>query len=239
MLNKIVKSLFSTAEKEMPIKLGSSVKVKKGVTDPNGNVQQKMDNWQGWVIEMYNENTPNVELLVAWDSVTLMQLDRAALINFEEEGFHEWDTIRLSANDVEITKPRDTIKQTQAAAEELNNTIYWEAMGDEGALIAQILGDAETEKECLEAWKNYLNEKLILPFDAEYCSEFDKGIPNDAEVKVLKMHGIDEEYGIMVNINYENQTHTVPLFDLIVADLDADNYDALEIYDVWFGNKKE
>jgi Calcium binding len=112
-----------------------------------------------------------------------------------------------------------------------------EGMEDEELLISQILGDAETETECLDAFKHYLQEKLIFPFSAEYCSDVAAAIPDDATVNVLKMHGVDDEYGIMVVIKYENEMHTVPLYDLVVEDEEADNYDALEIYSIWFDNK--
>jgi hypothetical protein len=122
--------------------------------------------------------------------------------------------------------------------EEIYEEFNMEDVDDDELLISQILGDAETNEECLDAWKNYLNEKLIFPFEADFCSDFDGAIPDDATVNVLKMHGIDEEYGIMVTIKYENQVHTIPLYDLVVENEEADNYDALEIYSVWFDNKE-
>jgi Calcium binding len=122
--------------------------------------------------------------------------------------------------------------------EELYEEFDTEGMEDDELLISQILGDAETNVEQLDAFKEYLNEKLIFPFSAEYCSDLAGAIPDDATVNVLKMHGTDEEYGIMVVIKYENEMHTVPLYDLVVEDEDADNYDALEIYSIWFDNKE-
>ena len=113
-----------------------------------------------------------------------------------------------------------------------------EGMEDEELLISQILGDAETDVEQLDAFKHYLVEKLIFPFSAEYCSDVSSAIPDDGIVNVLKMHGTDDEYGIMVVVKYENEMHTVPLYDLVVEDEEADNYDALEIYSIWFDNKE-
>lgn len=122
--------------------------------------------------------------------------------------------------------------------EEVYEEFDTEGMEDDELLISQILGDAETNEECLDAWKHYLTEKLIFPFVADYCSEFAGAIPDDALVNVLKMQGFDHEYGIMVVIQYENEKHTVPLYDLVVEDEEADNYDALEIYSIWFDNKE-
>ena len=113
-----------------------------------------------------------------------------------------------------------------------------EDMEDEEILISQILGDAETNDEQLDAFNEYLKEKLIFPFAAEYCSDVAGAIPDDGIVNVLKLHSIDHEYGVMVVIKYENEMHTVPLYDLVVEDEDADNYDALEIYSIWFDNKE-
>jgi hypothetical protein len=133
------------------------------------------------------------------------------------------------------TEKKDTVP---APNEELYKEVDMEGMEDEELLISQILGDAETNVEQLDAFKHYLTEKLIFPFSAEYCSDVSGAIPDDATVDVLKMHSVDEDYGIMVNIKYENEMHTVPLYDLVVEDEEADNYDALEIYSIWFDNKE-
>ena len=128
--------------------------------------------------------------------------------------------------------------ETPPQNEDLYEEVDMEGMEDDELLISQILGDAETNVEQLDAFNAYLKEKLIFPFSAEYCSDLAGAIPDDATVNVLKMHSIDDEYGIMVVIKYENEIHTVPLYDLVVEDEDADNYDALEIYSIWFDNKE-
>ena len=129
-------------------------------------------------------------------------------------------------------------EHTPPLSEYLNEEVDMEGMEDDELLISQILGDAETNVEQLDAFNAYLKEKLIFPFSAEYCSDLAGAIPDDATVNVLKMQGFDHEYGIMVVIKYENEMHTVPLYDLVVEDEDADNYDALEIYSIWFDNKE-
>ena len=128
--------------------------------------------------------------------------------------------------------------ETPPQNEDLYEEVDMEGMEDDELLISQILGDAETNVEQLDAFNAYLKEKLIFPFSAEYCSDVAGAIPDDATVNVLKMQGFDHEYGIMVVIKYENEMHTVPLYDLVVEDEDADNYDALEIYSIWFDNKE-
>ena len=243
MFNKIIKGIFPKGtQPESPIKIGDNVKVKEGVNDPDDE-EYSIAGWQGWVVEVYDEdlsedNIENLQFMVSWDSVTLKNIPRTRLIELEREGY-DWTMMCLDINDVDIATPRDKIEDAEAVSEALSDNIYWEGMGEEGEQIAQILGNAQTEKEVYKAWDTYLKKELIFPFAAEYYSEEVSLIPNDAEIKALKLGDIDEDYGILVVVPFENTTRQMALSDLDIKDEESPNFKALDLYSTWFTNKSD
>ena len=59
----------------MTIKVGDSVKVKKGVLDPDDN-KTDISGWQGRVIKL--EESENA-IEIAWDSITLLNMPKASI----------------------------------------------------------------------------------------------------------------------------------------------------------------
>ena len=145
----------------------------------------------------------------------------------------------LDINDVDISTPRDKMEDAEAVSEALSDDIYWEGMGEEGEQIAKVLGNAQTEKEAYKAWEVYLKKELIFPFNAEYYSEENSFVPNDADIKVVKLGNIDEDYGISVEVSFKNSTLQVALFDLEIKNEESPNFKALDLYNTWFTNKRE
>ena len=88
MFNKIKKGIFSKgAQPESPIKIGNNVKVKEGIKDPDDE-DYSIAGWQGWVVEVYDENlaaenAENLQFMVSWDSLTLKNIPRTRLIELE------------------------------------------------------------------------------------------------------------------------------------------------------------
>ena len=243
MFNKIKKGIFQKgAQPESPIKIGDNVKVKDGVKDPDDE-EYSIAGWQGWVVEVYDEdlsedNKENLQFMVSWDSVTLKNIPRTRLIELEREGY-DWTMMCLDINDVDIATPRDKMEDAEAVSETLSDDIYWEGMGEEGEQIVQILGNAQKTKEAYKAWKTYLEQELKFPFNAEYYSEENSVIPNDSEIKALKLGNIDKEYGISVVVSFKNATHQVALYDLSINGEEAPNFKALDLYGTWFTNKRD
>lgn len=243
MFNKIKKGIFSKgAQPESPIKIGNNVKVKDGIKDPDDE-DYSIAGWQGWVVEVYDENlaaenAENLQFMVSWDSVTLKNIPRTRLIELEREGY-DWTMMCLDINDVDTATPRDKMEDAEAVSEALSDDIYWEGMGEEGEQIAQILGNSKTEKAAYKAWETYLKKELIFPFNAEYYSEENSVVPNDADIKVLKLGNIDEDYGISVEVSFKNSTLQVALFDLDIKDEKSPNFKVLDLYSTWFTNKRD
>ena len=102
MFNKIRKGIFSKGDKpESPIKIGDNVKVKEGIKDPDDE-EYSIAGWQGWVVEVYDENlsaenAENLQFMVSWDSLTLKNIPRTRLIELEREGY-DWTMMCLDIN---------------------------------------------------------------------------------------------------------------------------------------------
>lgn len=243
MFNKIRKGIFQKgSQQESPIKIGDNVKVKEGVNDPDDE-EYSIAGWQGWVVEVYDEdlsaeNAENLQFMVSWDSVTLKNIPRKRLIELEREGY-DWTMMCLDINDVDTAIPRDKMEDAEAVSEALSDDIYWEGMGEEGKQIAQILGNTQTSNEANKAWASYLEKELIFPFNVEYYSEEVSVIPNDADIKALKLGNIDEDYGISVVVSFKNATHQVALSDLEIKDEESPNFKVLDLYSTWFTNKRD
>ena len=243
MFNKIIKGIFSKgAQTESPIKIGDNVKVKDGVNDPDDE-DYSIAGWQGWVVEVYDENLSadnieNLQFMVSWDSLTLKNIPRTRLIELEQEGY-DWTMMCLDINDVDIATPRDKMEDAEAVSELLSDDIYWEGMGEEGEQIVQILDNVKTQKDAYKIWETYLKKELIFPFDAEYYSEDNSVILNDSDVKTLKLGNIDEDYGISVVVSFKNTTHQVALSDLEIKSEESPNFKVLDLYNTWFTNKRD
>ena len=243
MFNKIVKGIFSKGDKpESPIKIGDNVKVKEGVNDPDDEDYSIAD-WQGWVVEVYDENLDennieNLQFMVSWDSVTLKNIPRARLIELEREGY-DWTMMCLDINDVDIATPRDKMEDAEAVSEALSDDIYWEGMGEEGEQIAQILGNSKTEKAAYKAWETYLKKELTFPFTAEFYSEESTIIQNGVNLIALKLGNTDKDYGISVEVSFRNSMQQVPLSDLSISEEESPNFKVLDLYSTWFTNKRD
>ena len=243
MFNKIKKGIFSKgAQPESPIKIGNNVKVKEGIKDPDDE-DYSIAGWQGWVVEVYDEdlsedNKENLQFMLAWDSVTLKNIPRTRLIELEREGY-DWTMMCLDINDVDIATPRDKMEDAEAVSEALSDDIYWEGMGEEGEQIAQILGNAQTSKEAYKAWETYLEKELLFPFKVESYSDDSSVGFYDSDYKAVKLGDIDEDYGILVVVPFENTTREMALSDLDLKDEESPNFKALDLYSTWFTNKRD
>ena len=222
------------------VKIGDSVRVKKGIRDPD-NSEKLIEDCQGRVIEVYEEilesnETPDVMIDIAWDSVTLQNIDRDYVIALGKEGF-DWSEMALALSDVDIVTPRDTEEDTKNAYELVHKDIYWESEGEEGLAIKKILGDAESLHEQYEAWDTYLKNTLKFPFKADNFAEKSGAIPYEATVKVTRIHSIDDWYGILMSVEYKNKFYQLPLADLSTVYQNGINYETVDLYDTWFADK--
>ena len=85
----------------MKFKIGESVSVKSGVTDPDFGFD--IFGWQGRVEEVDSTGT----VFIRWDSLTLNQMGLDLAIRCEEENF-DWEVMTLTIQEVEKASIRDT-----------------------------------------------------------------------------------------------------------------------------------
>lgn len=124
--------------KKRPFKLSKSVRFKDGQKDEDSGLD--IGGWQGRVIEI---DTKRKMLLVALDSITLKSLPREYLEECEEEGLG-WPEYYIGFNDVEPAKPRDTKEETEDTIIDLEDSLGWVYLGEEGREINAILAGADT-----------------------------------------------------------------------------------------------
>jgi hypothetical protein len=224
------------------VKIGDSVKVKKGIKDPDY-PEKLVEDCQGRVIDIYEEIlegnvTPDVMIDIAWDSITLKSIDRDYVIALEKEGF-DWSEMALALSDVDIVPPRDTEKETENAFKIVKKDTYWESEGEEGLKIKEILGGSKNLDQEYQAWDDYLKKTLKFPFRAVYFAEGKSPIPHEATVKVTRVHSIDDWYGILMSVEYKNKFYQLPLANLTAVNQNGINYETVDLYDTWFADKLE
>ena len=124
--------------------------------------------------------------------------------------------------------------------EELSAEHKWDYLGKQGRQIHKVLQaiDEDDELEAFETWKEYLEAHLKLPFDA-VVSEFQGRGPLQAGdlVKVIGFEGVDDLYGVLVNIKARRNMYVFPLCDLKATNEKAANFTLTDDYAVWFANR--
>jgi len=92
----------------MKFKIGESVAVKSGVTDPDFGFD--ISGWQGRVQEVDTN-----AVFIRWDSLTLNQMGLDLAIRCVEENF-DWEVMTLTIREVEKASIRDTEAEVDRVA---------------------------------------------------------------------------------------------------------------------------
>ncbi len=105
--------------------------------------------------------------------------------------------------------------------------------------------DEENTSALFDAWKKYLEGVLIFPFEARVLGDLD----GDEEIfdkydriKVKKISGIDDTYGIIVEVwklgvKKGRRKFQLPLDDIEPTDEESSNYQYINDYSVWMANR--
>lgn len=220
------------ASKDRPFKVGDSVRFKDGEIDEGSGVD--MSGWQGRITEVDAEERL---LLVAFDSITLRSLPREYLEECEEEGL-SWSAYYIRFDDVEAADARDRKRDVRQTIAELSDSLGWAWLGEEGREINAILAGAD-EAEEMEAWEAHLREVLTSPFKARISEWQNPGSVLQAgqRVRVTGVVGLDEQFGVLVNVKMAGRTHIFPLCDLTVLPSTSPNHEPVQLYAVWFANR--
>ncbi|MBI4750588.1 MAG: hypothetical protein HY774_19055 [Acidobacteria bacterium] len=223
--------------KSVPFSIGDCVVVKKGVKDPDSGIN--MGDWQGRVIKIQETNPEETLLVIAWDSITLQNLPASYIKESEEQGL-DWAEMCLGLKDVKPAIARDTPRDVERIASEINSNAHWYGLGDEGARIQAVLADVHPrdERGALDAWYEHLEENLSFPFEAEITEPQRGGqLRYGDKVKVLDILDQDDMYGILVAVKRGSATYHFPLCDLTVVGKDSPTKQLVSDYAVWFANR--
>ena len=217
--------------------VGDCIVVKPGVKDPNYGFD--IGGWQGRITEIETYQPGQVTIMFQWDSLALKCMPTSAIRRSEENGL-DWTTMGLYPEEVEKAGPRDTQADVDEIVEELSAEHNWDYLGKQGQRIHKVLQDVDEDNdlEAFEAWQEYLEAHLQLPFDAAVSESQEHGpLRFGDQVKVIEFEGVEYLYGILVNIKARGEAYVFPLCDLKAADQKSANYALTDDYAVWFANR--
>lgn len=219
------------------LKVGDCIVVKPGVKDPDYGID--IGGWQGRVTEIESHQSGEVTISFQWDSLSLKSMSASAIRRSEEKGL-DWTTMGLYPEEIEKAEPRDTQADVDAVIGDLSAEHAWDYLGRQGRRIQQVLQDVDEDDdwEAFEAWQAYLEGHLKLPFDA-VVSEYQEHGPLQSGdlVKVTGIAGVEDLYGVLVNIKARGNLYVFPLCDLKSANQGTANFTLTDDYAVWFANR--
>lgn len=178
-------------------------------------------------------------VMFQWDSRSLKRMPASAIRRCEEKGL-DWTTMGLYLEDVERAEPRDTQDNVDALIEELSAKHSWDHLGKQGQRIHQVLGevDEDDDLEAFEAWQEYLEAHLKLPFEAVVSESQERGpLQFGDRVKVIGFQGAEDLYGVLVKLKAGRSAYVFPLCDLKAENQKSTNYVLIDDYAVWFANR--
>jgi Calcium binding len=219
------------------IKVGNSIVVKPGVKDPDYGID--IGGWQGRVTEIETYQPGQLTIMFQWDSISLKSMPASVIRRSAEDGL-DWTTMGLDPEEVERAEPRDTQADVDDVIEELSAKHNWDYMGEQGQRIHTVLQDIDEDDdlEAFEAWQVYLKAHLKLPFDAVVSEYQERGPLEDGDiVKVLGFAGVEDLYGVLVNIKAKGEAYVFPLCDLEAVKKKSATYTFTDDYAVWFSNR--
>lgn len=214
--------------------VGDSVAVREGVADPDSLVE--IVGWQGrvWKIEEDPDGEPFV--VIRWDSLTLKSMPEWYLEQSEQRGLG-WSEFILKPADVEHADSRDTPREVEEVAAEIESRVFWLSMGEEGRRIQKVVYGLNNEMEEFDAWERYLKENLSFPFEA-VVRDFEEKTPlrQGDRVRVWEISIVDDLYGVIIAGRWNGQGIDFPLGGLEAVD-GGRNKQIVSDYAVWFANR--
>lgn len=216
------------------LRMGDSVMVKPKVRDPDLDIE--IGGWQGRLVK-----DPDADglVMIAWDSVTLINTPDAVIAQCVEQGL-DWTQMGLSTGEIVLADPRDSTEDVEKAIDELFKKHAWSWLGEEGERIGKVLAgiDPDDEMGLLDAWEEHLAENMGFPFEAQ-ISEYQERGPLQAgdRLRVTGIGLVDDLYGIIVDVRRGREKFAFPLCDLEVVDKRSPNYQLVDDYAVWFANR--
>ena len=219
------------------LEIGDCIVVKPGIKDPDFGID--IGGWQGRITEIESYQPGKATIMFQWDSLSLKRMPTSAIRRSEEKGL-DWTTMGLYPEEVERAEPRDTQADVDALIEEMSTEHSWDYLGKQDQRIHQILRDVDEDDdlEAFEAWQEYLKARLKLPFEAVVSEYQERGpLQSGDRVTVVGFEGVEDLYGVLVNIKAGRNSYVFPLCDLKAINEKSTNYTLTDDYAVWFSNR--
>jgi len=217
--------------------VGDSIVIKPGVKDSDFGMD--IGGLQGRVTEIRSYQPGKVTIIFQWDSLSLKSMPASMIRRYEERGL-DWTTNGLYPEEVERTEPRDTQNDVDALIHSLSIEYAWDHLGKQGQRIHKVLRNVDEDDDLLafDTWREYLEAQLKLPFEAVVFEWQERGpLQAGDRVTVFGFEGVEDLYGVMVNIKARRGEYVFPLCDLKAVDNKSANYTLTDDYAVWFANR--
>lgn len=217
----------------MTFKKGNIVKVKQGVLDPD--FGDNIGDWQGKISDVDGDL-----VCIDLDNTTLSICPDKYIQRCEEDGL-DWEQIYLSAENVELAIPRITPANLTNIKEAIHLKHQWDHLGKSTSKrIHEVLNNTNItdEYEVMGAWKQYFNNNLSFPFDAEISEhQAQEPLKQGDNVRIYGVVGNDEHYGVIVNVRRGEKSYECPLCIVEVKDKKSSSYRIVSDYSVWYSNR--
>jgi hypothetical protein len=212
--------------------IGDTIKVKEGTIDPDFGFE--IGGWHGQITEIDDD-----QVCIELDSITLSETPDKYFTKCEIDDLN-WKMIYLLLGEVELSERRDTEEDLIAIRKEIELNHEWDDLGDSGKIVSEVLKNINLSDNLavLNAWENYLKEKLSFPLKAEISEYQDNGFlePGD-EIGVDSIMGNDESYGVIAKVIFETESYYSPIYDIQLLDSTTKNSKVLAAYKAWFENR--
>ena len=224
----------------MNLEIGDSVIVKEGIKEPDTEGFE-LGGWQGRIKEIDTDSKDeNLSLItIEWDSLALAQLPKEYIQESEIEGL-DWKAMTLYKSDLDISVSRDNKGKVKKMQDFLSEKYFWASHGETGDRISEILDgvNPKDEMKCLEKWSDFLGKELSFSVKATVVESENGWIIKDGDtVKIKSLTHIVDMYGIIAKITREGEKYEFPLCDLEVINTKSKNYQLIDDYRIWFGNR--
>lgn len=224
-------------EQCIDLKVGDSVKVKKGIICPDYD-GLCLEDFQGRIKD-FGENDVEPTVCIEWDSISIKNFPE----DYIDESFEQdldYRFMLLAINQVELTIPRDTKNDVIKAQEEIKSNAQWIGDDIEYIIIKKVLKTIELDHwyAIYDAWENYLNENLSFPFDAKiFNGEYFDNFKIGDKVSIKGFCLTDDLAGLIVDVYKNRHKFALPLCDMEAVDKKSNNYLPLRAYSIWFANQ--
>ena len=219
---------------ETNIQSGDVVKVRDGFYDSELGVD--MGGWHGRVSKLYPEEGT---ALIAFDSLTLLNLPSSYIEQCEEEGY-SWSEYGYGLDDLSKTEARDTLSRVLTVLKDLQKRYPYSYLGEQGREINKIFLSIDPDGTMvpLDVWGTYLQQNLTFPFEAVVDEWQERGpLRAGDKMRVSQIEMADEWYGLIIKAKHGRQQIHFPLCNLAATDKDSPNFDLIDLYRTWFANQ--